>query len=136
MSLTTKIFFPLMLLGAFTFGQKSESSTLKARNPKADPTKYQQVRDAVDWKNPCIVVHADGVVIIGVTPPGKHRPVSDVRQTLENLPSAAWPYGLVVAIQETGPRPFPNPPAIESNYRLLVRTLKAMGIAVNEWPSA
>ena len=77
--------------------------TLKNRIPAADPSKYRSVREARDWQNPYLVVHATGI---------DARPNDAAKETtrmspvevvahLEKLPSNAWPYGLVVGVQES-----------------------------------
>jgi hypothetical protein len=54
---------------------------------------------------------------------------------LEKLPSIAWPYGLVVAVQENSLRnPGDNAP-IKRNKEELVRLLEKAGIKVEPWPS-
>jgi hypothetical protein len=82
------------------------TSTLKNRIPSADPSKYRSVADAREWQNPYLMVQAKGI---------DARPISAATETptmaptevvayLEKLPSIAWPYGLVVAVQENGLR--------------------------------
>jgi len=59
----------------------------------------------------------------------------DVVAYLEKLPSIAWPYGLVVAVQENSLRnPGDNAP-IKRNKEELVRLLEKAGIKVEPWPS-
>jgi hypothetical protein len=114
------------------------ASPLKNRIPPPDPNKYSPVRDARDWQNPYLIVQAKGIV--------DARPISaameavpmspgDVVAYLEKLPSIAWPYGLVVAVQENSLRnPGDNVP-IKRNREELVRLLEKAGIKVDPWPS-
>jgi myo-inositol-1-phosphate synthase len=62
------------------------------------------------------------------------RPV-DVVAYLEKLPSTAWPYGLVVAVQENGVRVAGDDVPISRNREELVRLLQEEGIRVELWPS-
>lgn len=61
---------------------------------------------------------------------------ADVVAYLEKLPSIAWPYGLVVAVQENGVRAPGDDAPIERNRKELMRLLQEQGIKVELWPSA
>lgn len=79
---------------------------LRSRVPPADPSKYRSVLDARDWQNPYLVVHANGIdarPISAETEAARMSP-AEVVGYLEKLPSIAWPYGLVVVVQESGVR--------------------------------
>jgi hypothetical protein len=114
------------------------ASPLKNRISPPDPNKYSSVGDARDWQNPYLIVQSKGIV--------DARPISaameavpmspgDVVAYLEKLPSIAWPYGLVVAVQENSLRnPGDNVP-IKRNSEELVRLLEKAGIKVDPWPS-
>jgi hypothetical protein len=113
--------------------------SLKARIPQADPNAYRSVRDVRDWQNPYLIVGRDVIYA---------RPISaateiptmlpaDVVAYLEKLPSIAWPYGLVVAVQENGVRASPEDDApIKKNREELMRLLQKEGIKVELPPSA
>jgi hypothetical protein len=58
----------------------------------------------------------------------------DIVAYLEKLPSMAWPYGLVVAVQENGI--LGGDARIKRNREELVRLLEKAGIKVDGWPSA
>jgi hypothetical protein len=49
-------------------------SPLPNRIPKADPKKYQAIRDGQDWQNPKMSVRPEGIEVIGITPPGRGDP--------------------------------------------------------------
>ena len=55
---------------------------------------------------------------------------------LEKLPSVAWPYGLVVVVQENGIRAAGDDDPIKRNREELVRLLQKAGVKVELWPSA
>jgi len=61
---------------------------------------------------------------------------ADVVAYLEKLPSIAWPYGLVVAVQESGLRAPGDDARIKRNREELVRLLEKAGVKVDLWPSA
>jgi hypothetical protein len=76
------------------------ANPLTGRIPSADPEKYQAIRDGKDWRNPYLIVRADGIEIAGTPSGGSPIPVESVWAALEGLPNSAWPYGLVVAVQK------------------------------------
>ena len=82
----------------FSVAQTSEP--LRGRIPKADPKKYEAIQDGQDWQNPKIFVRAEGIEVIGVTPPARGIPAESIPNTLQHLHNSAWPYGLVVAVWE------------------------------------
>lgn len=61
---------------------------------------------------------------------------AEVVTYLEELPSIAWPYGLVVAVQENGVRAPGDGVRIERNKEELLRILEKAGVKVDLWPSA
>jgi hypothetical protein len=125
------------LLAAVCIGYTQTSRSLQDRIPKPDPKKYHSVQDAKDWKNPYLIVRRDGIEIVGMTPVGQAISVESVPGTLEKLPDSAWPYGLVVAVQDIGILSGKTDPArIEANRTKLLNLLKELGIAVDQWPSA
>jgi hypothetical protein len=58
----------------------------------------------------------------------------DVVAYLEKLPTIAWPYGLVVAVQENSLRNPGEDGSIKRNREKLVRLLEEAGIKVDLWP--
>lgn len=114
------------------------TSTLKNRIPPANPSKYRSIVDASDWQNPYLVVSANGIYALPISPAteGATMALADVVTYLEKLPSRAWPYGLVVAVQENGVRAPGDDEPIRRNREELVRLLEAAGVKVELWPSA
>ena len=99
---------------------------------------YRSVRDAPEWQNPYLIVQANGIdarPISAATEAPTMSPV-DVVAYLEKLPSMAWPYGLVVAVQENGVRAPGDDARIKRKREELVRLLENAGIKVTLWPSA
>jgi hypothetical protein len=115
-----------------TFG----ASPLKNRIPPPDANKYNSIRDAHDWQNPYLMVNRNGIDArpISAATEAKTMSPADVVAYLEKLPSIAWPYGLVVAVQENGLRAPGDDAPIKRNREELVRLLEKAGIKVALWP--
>jgi hypothetical protein len=139
--------FPVFLCVAIAFVSCSQPATiqrvadtgvspLKNRIPPPDPNKYRSVTDARDWKNPYLLVQANGIRPISAATGAPTMSPADVVVYLEKLPSIAWPYGLVVAVQENGVRATGDDARIKRNREELVRLLEEAGIRVSAWPSA
>ena len=112
------------------------SPCLQDRIPKSDPKKYDSVQEAKDWKNPYLVVRRDGIEILRRTPVGRAITVESVPGVLERLPDSAWPYGLIVALQDIGILSGKTDVArIEANRTKLLNLLKELCVAVDRWPS-
>jgi hypothetical protein len=130
------VVFVAQLIASTLFGWAQTPQSLQNRIPKPDPKKYHAVQDAKDWKNPYLIVRRDGLEIVGMTPVGQAIPVDSVPGVLKGLPDSAWPYGLVVAVQDIGLVSEGDPPRIEANRKRLLVLLKKLAIAVDLWPSA
>jgi len=128
--------FVAQLIASTLIGWTQASTSLQRRIPKPHPKKYHAVRDAKDWKNPYLVVRRDGIEIVGMTAVGHAIAVDSVPGVLKGLPDSAWPYGLIVAVQDIGLVSQGDPPRIEANRTRLLTLLKKLGIAIDLWPSA
>jgi len=116
----------------FNFAPRS----LKERIPEPDRKKYHSVHDAMDWKNPYLVVHPEGIEIVRLTPRGRFIPVESVPRVLEKLADSRWPYGLVAAVQDTGILSGKaDATRIEANRAKLLHLLEQLGITPDRWPS-
>lgn len=137
-SLSRKAFVVAMFLATpACLGWGQELRPLRQRIPKADVRKYRGIQSGKDWKNPYLIVKADGIEILGVTPGGHSIATDSVAIALMSLPDSAWPYGLVVAVQDIGIVSGEEEIAqIKTNRRILIRILSRLGAAVNLWPSA
>jgi hypothetical protein len=128
--------FVAQLVASTLIGWTQTPQSLQNRIPKPDPKKYHAVQDGKDWKNPYLIVRRDGIEIVGMTVVGQAIPVDSVPGVLKGLPNSAWPYGLVVAVQDIGLVSEGDPPRIEANRKRLLMLLKKLAIAVDRWPSA
>ncbi len=128
--------FVTQFLASTPIAWAQTSQSLQSRIPKPDPKKYHAVQDAKDWKNPYLIVRRDGIEIVGMAPVGQAIAVESVPGVLERLPDSAWPYGLVVAVQDIGLLSGGDLPRIEANRKRFLRLLKKLGITPDRWPSA
>ncbi len=106
--------------------------------PPATPEKYRGMVDMKAWRNPYLIIRADGVALLD---PENHlerilKP-GELTQALGNLPPAAWPYGRVVAVTENGVRGSADDSVkIRQNRALVAGTLESMHVLINWIPSA
>ena len=133
--LIATIFFA-QLVASTLVGWTQTPQSLQNRIPKPDPKKYHAVQDAKDWKNPYLIVRCDGIEIVGMTPVGQAIPADSVPGVLKGLPDSAWPYGLIVAVQDIGVVSDGDLPRIEANRQRLLKLLKKLAVTVDFWPSA
>jgi hypothetical protein len=106
--------------------------------PPATPEKYRGMVDMKGWRNPYLIIRADGVALLD---PDNHlerilKP-GELTRALGNLPPAAWPYGRVVAVTENGVRGSADDSVkIRQNRALVAGTLESMHVLINWIPSA
>ena len=73
--------------------------------PSADTVQYERIRDMKNWRNPYLIVRADGVAILDSSDNAEViLKTDDLLGALAHLPASAWPYGRVVAAAENGVR--------------------------------
>ena len=113
-----------------------QATAFSERIPAADPEKYKSVRDAKDWANPYLIVKANGIDVISKTLPSGRKVVApgELREALMTLPSTAWPYGRVVAIQPSGLGGSGDRTPIARNMQAAQDVLKALPVVINPWP--
>jgi hypothetical protein len=128
--------FIAQLVASTPAGWTQTLQSLQSRIPKPDPKKYHAVQDTAAWKNPYLMVRREGIETPGMTAAGQSIPVDSIPRILKELPSSAWPYGLVVAVQDIGIVSPGDPARIKPNRKALLTLLKKLGIAVDPWPSA
>jgi hypothetical protein len=105
--------------------------------PPADPQKYAGMRDMKAWRNPYLIVKVDGVGLLDVS--NNEQQIVDpdkLSEALAKLPSSAWPYGRVVAIQEIGAASSDEDKArLRKNRALVAGALESMQVLINWVPS-
>jgi hypothetical protein len=69
--------------------------------PAADPAQYDRIQDMRRWRNPYLIVRADGVVLYDSADSAEIILKTDeLLPTLARLRTSKWPYGRVVAVSE------------------------------------
>lgn len=82
-----------------------------------------------------LIVLREGVEVVAVTDKGSPTPVSAIREVLEGLPNSAWPYGLVVAVQDSSIQSQGDAQCLKANRKKLLRLLRDVHVEVEPWPS-
>jgi hypothetical protein len=106
--------------------------------PEPTPEKYRGLIHMKGWRNPYLIIRADGV---GLLDPDDHlerilKP-AELTQALGNLPPSAWPYGRVVAVTENGVKASADDDVkIRTNRAIVAGTLESMHVLINWIPSA
>ena len=121
--------------------------------PPPSKSRYMAVRSLSAWENPYVTVQGGMVTLhvlladanssdLGVG--GMLRPVGARRQdlnvrldelpvALHAIPSGAWPYGRVVAIEEAHNTPPAARPQVRRNMEIVMKQLSDLGVVVYEW---
>jgi hypothetical protein len=105
--------------------------------PPADPQKFQSLRNMKDWKNPYLIVRADGVALLKADA-NEQRLLDPDRLTdeLGQLPASAWPYGRVVAVAESATTNSDDDKArLRRNRAVVAGTLESLQVQI-DWVSS
>ena len=106
--------------------------------PAADSAKYGHIQDMKNWRNPYLIVRADGVALFDVADSAEivMKP-EELLPALAKLPASNWPYGRVVAAAEAGGvGSEQDKVAIRRNKGIVGGLLQGAHIAVDWVPSA
>ena len=123
-------------------GGKQYGGPRRAARPGVDARSVlQQELDATDmrqWRNPYIIVRADGVVLYDSTNNAEIRlKPEELLGALAKLPPANWPYGRVVAVQQNGVAHSKDDKVhMRRNRAVVAGTLESMKVLINWVPSA
>lgn len=121
--------------------------------PPPSKNRYLSVRTKDAYGNPFLVVHLQTVTLTilypdqdpnaftanGLLRPAKARKqeidvrIADLPQAIAALPSDVWPYGRVVAIEESPTAPRTERVAIRRNVEATIQILNDLGVVVDEW---
>jgi hypothetical protein len=124
--------------------------------PPPSKNRYLSVRTKDAYGNPFLVVHSQTVTITIIyrdqdptsfangtmLRPAKARKQeldirpADLPQALASLPTDVWPYGRVVAIEESPAAPRTERVAIRRNVESIIQVLNDLGVVVDEWTSS
>lgn len=135
-----------LILGALASCSKAppQAPTAEARGetglesiPAADPAKYPKFSDMTGWKNPYLVVRADGIGLVDLSNREIHMLTPEqIPAELVSLPSSAWPYGRVVLVAQAVPKDASDQTKadLRKNRALLLGTLQELDVKVRETP--
>ncbi len=121
--------------------------------PPPSKNRYLSVRTKEAYANPFLVVHPQTITLTiifrdqdpnafsagGVLRPAKARKQeidvrpADLPQALASLSPDVWPYGRVVAIEESPTAPRAERVAIRRNVEATIQILNDLGVVVDEW---
>jgi hypothetical protein len=106
--------------------------------PLADPQQYASMRDMKAWRNPYLIIRADGVGLLDTANNEQRLLKSDeLVHALAALPATAWPYGRVVVVTENSQTSSEEQKvAIRRNKGIVAGTLESLHILINWVPSA
>jgi hypothetical protein len=106
--------------------------------PPADPQTYGQVRNMKTWRNPYLIVKTDGIWLLDASNNEEHPLNPDqLLDALSALPPSAWPYGRVVAVQESSMGSSgADRIALRKNRAILAGTLEGAKVLINWVPTA
>lgn len=104
--------------------------------PAPDSAKYDSIRDMKNWRNPYLIVRADGVALFDVADSAEIvlKP-NDLLPELAKLPPSNWPYGRVVAATESTRGSEQDAVAIRKNKGILGGLLQGAHIDVKWVPA-
>jgi hypothetical protein len=115
--------------------------------------RYLNVRSTDAWENPFLSVHRDSVTLRVIFPRQTASPVdagtmlhpdaarkqelevrlSDLPEALSAIPDFAWPYGRVVAIEESPTAARQDRPQVRRNVEAAIRIVNDLDVVVDEW---
>jgi hypothetical protein len=105
--------------------------------PAADPAQYNRIQDMKKWRNPYLIIRADGVALLDTANHAEIKLKPDeLVPALAKLPPSNWPYGRVVAAAESAPIADQDAVAVRRNKGIVGGILNRAHIAVNWVPSA
>ena len=125
-----------------------------ARIPLPTKSMYADVREPSQWSNPLLSVGPDYAILRIVNadantstlgqgtllrPEAARRQqlqvrIADLAEAITAIPSSAWSYGRVIAVEESPDAPAKDRPAVRRNVEAVMRKLNDLGVVVEEWP--
>jgi hypothetical protein len=81
--------------------EKPSPTAILQAIPSADPAEYDHIQNTKNWRNPYLIIRADGVALYDAADSAEIilKP-EEVIGALAQLPRSNWPYGRVVAATE------------------------------------
>jgi hypothetical protein len=134
---------------------KSEATARVSLEEIPPPSKhlYVNVRSTDAWQNPFLTVHRDSLTLRVIFPqqttsaldagtllhPAAARRqeleirMADLPEALSAVPDFAWPYGRVVAIEESPAASRQDRPQVRRNVEQAIRIVNDLDVVVDEW---
>jgi hypothetical protein len=116
---------------------RPDPQTILQALPAPDHAQYDRIQDMKQWRNPYLIVRADGVALYDSADSAEIilKP-DEVLASLAKLPSSDWPYGRVVAAAEINARTSEQDGiAIRRNKGIVGGMLEAAHVAVKWVPA-
>ena len=106
--------------------------------PPADQARYDRIQDMRKWRNPYLIVRADGVALFDSADSAEIiLKTEELLPALARLPASNWPYGRVVAVSESAANGSEQEgAAIRRNKGIIGGTLQDAHVAVKWVPGA
>jgi len=103
--------------------------------PSADPAQYAKL-PIKNWRNPYMIVHRDNFGLLDLADSEEIILKSgEVLSALAKLPASSWPYGRVVAVEESSAHNTADAVAVRRNRGILAGTLEQAHIVIDWVPS-
>ena len=104
--------------------------------PDANTAQYEHVKDTKNWRNPYLIVRADGVALFDSADSAEIilKP-DELLGALAKLPPSNWPYGRVVAATETSRSSEQDGVAIRRNKGIVGGLLEGAHVAIRWVPA-
>jgi hypothetical protein len=104
--------------------------------PAADPGQYSRIQDMKKWRNPYLIIRADGVALLDPADNAEIKLKADeLVPALAKLPPSNWPYGRVVTAAEGALASDQDAIAVRRNKGIVGGILSRAHIAVNWVPT-
>jgi hypothetical protein len=115
--------------------QKPTPEEILETIPAPDNAKYDHIQNTKNWRNPYLIVRADGVVLYDTADSAEIilKP-EEVIGALAQLPRSNWPYGRVVAATENSSTSDQDGIAIRRNKGLVGGLLEEAHVAIRWVP--
>lgn len=103
--------------------------------PTVDSAKYDHIQNTKNWRNPYLIIRADGVALYDTADSAEIilKP-EEVVGALARLPRSNWPYGRVIAAAETPSTSDRDGIAIRRNKGLVGGLLEEAHVAIRWVP--
>lgn len=104
--------------------------------PNPNTAEYEHVKDTKNWRNPYLIVRADGVALFDSADSAEIilKP-DELLGALAKLPASYWPYGRVVAATETARTSEQDGVAIRRNKGIVGGLLEGAHVAIRWVPA-